>query len=80
MWAAGVKGPDVLAHLDGLEVSRDGQLVVTETLQTTRDPDIFAFGDCAYLVPKGADGAGPAARAGRAPGGLASLTSSCSGG
>jgi len=55
VWAAGVKGPDVLAHLDGLEVSRDGRLVVTDTLQTTRDPDIFAFGDCAYLVPKGAD-------------------------
>ena len=55
VWAAGVKGPDVLAKLDGLEVSRSGQLVVTETLQTTRDPNIFAFGDCAYLVPKGAD-------------------------
>jgi len=55
VWAAGVKGPDVLSHLDGLEVSRSGQLVVTETLQTTRDPNIFAFGDCAYLVPKGAD-------------------------
>jgi NADH dehydrogenase len=54
VWAAGVKGPDVLAKLDGLEVSRDGRLVVTETLQTTRDPNIFAFGDCAYLVPKGA--------------------------
>lgn len=55
VWAAGVKGPDVLSHLDGLEVSRDGRLVVTEMLQTTRDPNIFSFGDCAYLVPKGAD-------------------------
>ena len=55
VWAAGVKGPDVLSHLDGLEVSRDGRLVITETLQTTRDPDVFAFGDCAYLVPKGAE-------------------------
>lgn len=55
VWAAGVKGPEVLFHLDGLEVSRSGQLVVTDTLQTTRDPNIFAFGDCAYLVPKGAD-------------------------
>ena len=53
VWAAGVKGPDVLSHLDGLEVSKDGRLVVTDTLQTTRDPNIFAFGDCAYLVPKG---------------------------
>jgi NADH dehydrogenase len=54
VWAAGVKGPEVLAKLDGLEVSRSNQLVVTDTLQTTRDPNIFAFGDCAYLVPKGA--------------------------
>ncbi|MES0401973.1 MAG: NAD(P)/FAD-dependent oxidoreductase [Hyphomicrobium sp.] len=55
VWAAGVKGPDVLAKLDGLEVSRSNQLVVTETLQTTRDPNIFAIGDSAYLVPEGAD-------------------------
>ncbi len=55
VWAAGVKGADVLSRLDGLEVSRDGRLVVTETLQTTRDPNIFAFGDCAYLLPEGAD-------------------------
>lgn len=55
VWAAGVKGPDVLSKLDGLEVSRDGRLVVTETLQTTRDASIFAFGDCAFLVPKGAE-------------------------
>jgi NADH:quinone reductase (non-electrogenic) len=53
VWAAGVRGPEVLAHLDGLEVSRSNQLVVTGTLQTTKDPNVFAFGDCAYLVPKG---------------------------
>jgi NADH dehydrogenase len=53
VWAAGVKGPDVLADLDGLEASRGHLLVVKETLETTRDPNIFAFGDCAYLVPRG---------------------------
>lgn len=53
VWAAGVKGPEVLAHLDGLEVSKSNQLVVTDTLQTTKDPNIFAMGDCAYLVPEG---------------------------
>jgi NADH:ubiquinone reductase (H+-translocating) len=47
VWAAGIKAPAWLAHLDGLEVNRNNQLVVTPTLQTTRDPDIFAFGDCA---------------------------------
>ena len=55
VWAAGVKGPDVLADLDGLEASRSNQLVVTPTLQTTRDPDIFAIGDCAFLQPDGQD-------------------------
>lgn len=48
VWAAGVKGPDVLRGLDGLEVSRDNRLVVLPALQTTRDPDIFAIGDCAW--------------------------------
>ncbi|MGH8713671.1 MAG: NAD(P)/FAD-dependent oxidoreductase, partial [Casimicrobiaceae bacterium] len=47
VWAAGIKAPPLLASLDGLEVNRANQLVVTATLQTTRDPDIFAFGDCA---------------------------------
>jgi NADH dehydrogenase len=53
VWSAGVRGPDVLKDLDGLEVSRSGQLVVRATLQTTRDDAIFAMGDCAYLVPDG---------------------------
>jgi NADH dehydrogenase len=47
VWAAGVKAPEVLGALDGLEVNRINQLVVAPTLQTTRDPDIFAIGDCA---------------------------------
>jgi NADH dehydrogenase len=53
VWAAGVKGPDVLRNMDGLELSRSMQLVVKPTLETTLDPNIFAFGDCAYLVPPG---------------------------
>ncbi|MCK8782961.1 NAD(P)/FAD-dependent oxidoreductase [Roseomonas sp. NAR14] len=53
VWAAGVKGPDVLRDLDGLEVSRSTQLVVTPTLQTTRDPSIFAIGDCAFCPREG---------------------------
>ena len=47
VWAAGIQAPAVLAQMDGLEVNRAHQLVVTKTLQTTRDPDIFALGDCA---------------------------------
>jgi NADH:ubiquinone reductase (H+-translocating) len=53
VWAAGVKGPDFLRDLDGLEVTRSNQLVVTPTLQTTRDPDIFAMGDCASCPREG---------------------------
>jgi len=47
VWAAGIQAPRVLDALDGLEVKRNHQLVVGPTLQTTRDPDVFAFGDCA---------------------------------
>jgi NADH dehydrogenase len=47
VWAAGVRAPAVLAQLDGLEVNRINQLVVEPTLQTTRDPAVFALGDCA---------------------------------
>ena len=46
MWAAGIKAPDFLKDIDGLETNRINQLVVTRELQTTRDPDIFALGDC----------------------------------
>jgi NADH dehydrogenase len=47
VWAAGIKGPDVLHDLGGLEVNRLNQLLVRPTLQTTRDDDIYALGDCA---------------------------------
>jgi NADH:ubiquinone reductase (H+-translocating) len=64
IWCAGVKGPDVLSRMDGLETNRIGQLVVTPTLQTTRDPDIFAIGDCAACPqPGGAGDVPPRAQA-----------------
>jgi len=47
VWAAGVKAPDFLRDLDGLETNRINQLAVRPTLQTTRDDDVFAIGDCA---------------------------------
>lgn len=47
VWAAGIKAPNFLKDIAGLETNRINQLVVHQTLQTTRDPDIFAFGDCA---------------------------------
>jgi NADH:ubiquinone reductase (H+-translocating) len=47
VWAAGVKAPGFLRDLDGLESNRIDQLVIRPTLQTTRDENIFAIGDCA---------------------------------
>lgn len=47
VWAAGVKAPDFLKEISGLETNRINQLVVQATLQTTRDENIFALGDCA---------------------------------
>jgi NADH:ubiquinone reductase (H+-translocating) len=47
VWAAGVKASEVLSQLDGLETNHLNQLVVSPTLQTTRDASIFALGDCA---------------------------------
>lgn len=47
VWAAGIKAPDFLHQLDGLETNRINQLIVNRTLQTTLDENVFAFGDCA---------------------------------
>ncbi len=47
VWSAGVKAPDFLANIGGLETNRINQLMVKPTLQTTRDDNIFAIGDCA---------------------------------
>ena len=56
VWSAGVKGPDCVRNLEGLETNRASQLVVLPTLQTTRDPNIFAIGDCAACPWVGRDG------------------------
>lgn len=47
VWAAGIKAPDFMKEIAGLETNRINQLVVEPTLQTTRDADIYAIGDCA---------------------------------
>jgi NADH dehydrogenase len=80
VWSAGVKAPPFLAEIDGLETNRINQLVLRQTLQTTRDDSIFALGDCASCprpgfpqpVPPRAQAAGagrrrPAARRFRLP-------------
>jgi NADH dehydrogenase len=55
VWAAGVKAPAFLSEL-GLETNAIHQLMVQPTLQTTRDPDIFAIGDCASSPWLGQEG------------------------
>ncbi len=55
VWAAGVKAPAFLSEL-GLETNAINQLVVTATLQTTRDERIFALGDCAAAPWLGHEG------------------------
>ncbi|SDG50424.1 NADH dehydrogenase [Pseudomonas benzenivorans] len=56
VWAAGIRAPSFLKELDGLESNRINQLQVRPTLQTTRDDNIFAFGDCAACPQPGGDG------------------------
>ena len=55
VWAAGVKAPDFLKNIDGLETNRINQLMVNSSLQTTKDDSIFAFGDCAACPIDGTD-------------------------
>jgi len=60
VWAAGIKAPDFLQGIDGLETNRINQVAVNVTLDTTRDPDIFAIGDCASCPRPGHDRPVPA--------------------
>ncbi|MEL6789922.1 MAG: NAD(P)/FAD-dependent oxidoreductase [Pseudomonadota bacterium] len=55
IWAAGVKAPAFLANIAGLETSRNHQLVVGPTMQTSRDNRIYAIGDCAHYQPREAE-------------------------
>ncbi|WP_299809169.1 NAD(P)/FAD-dependent oxidoreductase [uncultured Shewanella sp.] len=48
-WAAGIKAPDWLKEIGGLQSNSLNQLVVEQTLATTFDSSIFALGDCAAI-------------------------------
>ncbi len=56
VWAAGIKAPDFLRELDGLEVNKINQIVVRQSLQSVTDENIFAFGDCAACPRLGYEG------------------------
>ncbi|VVD61525.1 FAD-dependent pyridine nucleotide-disulfide oxidoreductase [Pandoraea cepalis] len=63
IWSAGIKAPDVLTGLDGLEVNRLNQVKVTNRLQSESDESIFALGDCASCSWRGAQFVPPRAQA-----------------
>lgn len=50
LWAAGVRAPEFVAGIEGLDHSRLGQVIVDPTLRTQGDPHIFALGDCASVT------------------------------
>lgn len=55
VWAAGIKAPEFLKDIDGLETNWMNQLVVRQTLQSTLDDDIYAIGDCCACKWQGHD-------------------------
>ena len=59
VWAAGVKAPNFLSKIEGLESNEINQLLVKTTLETTNDENIFAFGDCASCPLIGKEGTVP---------------------
>jgi NADH dehydrogenase len=52
VWAAGIKAPEFLSHIKGIETNSIHQIKVESTLQSTSNTDIFAFGDCAACPVK----------------------------
>jgi NADH:ubiquinone reductase (H+-translocating) len=54
VWAAGIRASGSFDE-SGLELNRAGQVVVGPNLLAKREQFIFALGDCASLVPEGAE-------------------------
>ncbi|WP_276572988.1 NAD(P)/FAD-dependent oxidoreductase [Marinomonas algarum] len=46
IWAAGVKAPDFIGDIDGFETTRNNQIIVRSTLQTTSFDNVYVIGDC----------------------------------
>ena len=63
VWAAGVKAPEWMKDIGGLESNRVNQLVVKPSLQTTLDDSIFAIGDCSFMLQKDGTPVPPRAQA-----------------
>lgn len=56
VWAAGIRAPEFITRMDGLECNRLNQLVVGLDLRTSKDARIFALGDCAACACSDGDG------------------------
>jgi NADH:quinone reductase (non-electrogenic) len=54
VWAAGIRA-SISFDQSGLELSRAGQIVVGPNLLAKGEQHIFALGDCASLLPEGAE-------------------------
>lgn len=52
VWAAGVKAPPMFARMDAFETNKANQILVRDTLQSTRHEDIFVIGDCCGIKRK----------------------------
>jgi len=52
VWAAGIKAPEFLSQIKGIETNSIHQIKVESTLESTSNADIFAFGDCAACPVK----------------------------
>jgi NADH dehydrogenase len=63
VWAAGVKAPEWMKELGGLETNRVNQIMVKPSLQTTVDDDIYAIGDCSFMLQKDGKPVPPRAQA-----------------
>ncbi|QEU09510.1 NAD(P)/FAD-dependent oxidoreductase [Paracoccus yeei] len=55
VWAAGVQAPAVIAAMEGIALSRNGQIIVDGNLRSISDPAILALGDVSSLQPEGWD-------------------------
>jgi NADH:ubiquinone reductase (H+-translocating) len=71
LWSAGIRGADFLKDIGGLETNHINQLVVQTTAQTTRDPTIFAIGDCCACPQEDGSWVPPRGQAARQMGHLA---------
>jgi NADH dehydrogenase len=55
VWAAGIRGPDLLGEL-GLDLTQRRRLAVDDQLRTSH-PDVYALGDCCEAAPPRAQAA-----------------------